>query len=207
MSLLLWKNSNALKKPLILNLMKTHLTVIYFIVDLKNDLSQEQRLPSLWKGNIIFSLVAKLIFCYNWILTPLTLTDIKSNTLALNWQVGSWAHDRAASDFRFQFPRGGPCQGIPSFLRRVGSSIRSVPGWVRCPASVYFLVPQGCSITVNRYGHHRISWSARDPQGLLNSCCWPCTEQPQESDHVSECISKHLKYWQASCHEKPISNV
>lgn len=107
---------------------------------------------------------------------------------------------QSASDFRFQFPRGGPCQGIPSFLRGVGSSIRSVPGCLRCPASVYFLAPQGCSISVKRYGslgvlvvrYSRISLSGRDPQGSLISYCWPCTGQPQESHHVPECIVQTL---------------
>lgn len=124
MSLLLLKDSNALKKALIFSLMKTHLTVILYISQLikKNALSQEQRFPSLWKCNINFSLVAKLLFCYNWILTPLTLTDIKGNALALNGQVGSWAHDRAAKCFWLQVSvsQGRPMPGYSLSPQRCG---------------------------------------------------------------------------------------
>lgn len=57
MSLLLWKNSNALKKALILNLMKTHLTVILYISQLI-----KKPLLTLWNGNISFFLGCKAHF-------------------------------------------------------------------------------------------------------------------------------------------------
>lgn len=105
--------------------------LIYFITDQNTSLLGTKVSQPKERQHQVFPRLQSSFLPVTDVNTSDTMTDIRDNALAPSRWAGSWGNGRAlmyASDFRFQFPRAGLCQGISSFLRGVGSRISNSAG-------------------------------------------------------------------------------